>query len=133
MQENKKTSITKEQIVPTAEKMRADGVMLVMIHAYFEEDGTPVVTYEYGQGPTLESYEVRGEKVLPDIAPIYDQAAAWPEREISELMDITFSGLDTAQRLFMPDNLLDGKGQILVTPLDELRKANVDARADGKQ
>ena len=41
-----------------------------------------------------------------------------------ELMDITFDGVDTSQRLFMPNNLLEGQGQILVTPLDELNKKN---------
>ena len=57
---------------------------------------------------------------MPSIAPIYDLAAEWPERELVELMDITFEGLDTSKRLFMPDNMLDGQGQIIVTPMDEL-------------
>ena len=39
-----------------------------------------------------------------------------------------FDGLDTTQRLFLPDNLLSGDGQILVTPLDELRAKNVGAK-----
>ena len=71
--------------------------------------------------------------MLPSIESVYDLAAQWAEREISELIDVTFEGLDTSKRLFMPDNLLEGNGQILVTPLAELRKANVDERADGKK
>lgn len=133
MQTNQKTVITKDQVVPIAEKMRADGVMLIMIHGYLEDDGTPVITYDYSQGPLVDSYEVRGEKVLPSIEKVYDVAAQWAEREISELIDVQFEGLDTSKRLFMPDNLLEGNGQILVTPLNELRKANVDERADGKK
>ena len=133
MQTNKKTMITKDQIVPIAEKMRQDGVQLIMIHGYLEDDGTPVISYEYSMGPMVDSYEVRGERVLPSIEKVYDLAAQWAEREICELIDVEFEGLDTSKRLFMPDNLLEGKGQILVTSLQELRRANVDERADGKK
>ena len=133
MQTNKKTMITKDQIVPVAKKMREDGVQLIMIHGYRDNDGAPVISYEYSMGPMVDSYEVRGEEVLPSIEAIYDLAAQWPEREITELIGVTFEGLDTSKRLFMPDNLLEGNGQILVLPLSELRKANVDERADGKK
>ena len=133
MQTNKKTIITKEQVVPVAQKMRADSVQLIMIHGYIDNDGTPVISYEYSMGPMVDSYEVRGESVLPSIEPVYDLAAQWAEREITELIGVTFEGLDTSKRLFMPDNLLEGNGQILVMPLAELRKANVDERADGKK
>lgn len=133
MQTNKKTMITKDQVVPVAEKMRAQGVQLIMIHGYIDNDGTPVISYEYSMGPMVDSYEVRGEHVLPSIEPVYDLAAQWAEREITELIGVTFEGLDTSKRLFMPDNLLEGNGQILVMPLSELRKANVDERADGKK
>ncbi|MBQ2626291.1 MAG: NADH-quinone oxidoreductase subunit C [Lachnospiraceae bacterium] len=124
MQNYTRISITAEEIVPTAEKMREEKRLLVMIHAYLEKDGTPVITYDYDDGPNILSYEVRGEKTVPTISHIYDAAAEWPEREINELMDITFEGLDVSKRLFLPDNLLEGKGQILVTPIDELRRGN---------
>ena len=133
MQTNKKTMITKDQIVPIAEKMRADGVQLIMIHGYLADDGTPVISDEYSMGPMVDSYEVRGERVLPSIEKVYDLAAQWAEREICELIDVEFEGLDTSKRLFMPDNLLEGNGQILVTSLSELRRANVDERADGRK
>ena len=124
MQTNEIINITKDQVVPTAEKMRAEGRLLVMVHGHVENDGTAVVSYDYDDGANLFCYEVRGESVLPSIAGIYDQAAAWPEREINELLPISFEGLNCEQRLFLPDNLLDGKGQILVTPLNELREKN---------
>ena len=133
MQTNKKTMITKDQIVPVAEKMRAEGVQLIMIHGYLDNDGTPVISYEYSMGPMVDSYEVRGESVLPSIEPVYDLAAQWAEREITELIGVPFEGLDTSKRLFMPDKVLEGNGQILVMPLAELRKANVEERADGKK
>ena len=133
MQTNQKTMITKDQILPIAKKMKADGVQLIMIHGYLDDAGLPVISYEYSMGPMVDSYEVRGERVLPSIESVYDLAAQWPERAISELIDVTFEGLDTSKRLLMPDNLLEGNGQILVMPLAELRKANVDERADGKK
>ena len=133
MQTNKKTIITKDQILPIAREKRAAGVQLIMIHGWEDDDGTPVITYDYSNGPEVDSYEVRGERVIPSIESVYDLAAQWAEREIAELMDMTFEGLDTSKRLFMPDNLLEGEGQILVSPLSELRSANVDNRADGKK
>ncbi len=120
MQEYKKIMITRDEIVPTAERMRAANVHLAMIHAFIDDDGKPNVSYEYEVGQGIESYTVEGESVLPSIVSIYDLGAEWPEREINELMDITFEGLDTSKRLFMPDSMLDGQGQILVTPMDEL-------------
>ena len=120
MQEYKKIMITRDEVVPTAERMRAANVHLAMIHAFIDDDGKPNVSYEYEIGQGIESYTVEGESVLPSIVSIYDLGAEWPEREIMELMDITFEGLDTSKRLFMPDSMLDGQGQILVTPMNEL-------------
>jgi len=120
MQEYKKISITKDEIVPTARRMKQEGRALAMIHGFINDNGRPNVSYEYEVGPTIESYTVDGERVLPTISDIYDQAAAWPEREMMELMDITFEGLDASKRLFMPDSMLDGQGQIIVTPMKEL-------------
>ena len=120
MQGYKKIPITKEEVAPTAEKMRKDGVTLAMIHAYLDDEGKGHVSYEYEIGPDIESYTVDGENVLPTISHIYDLGAEWPEREIMELMDITFEGVDTSKRLFMPDSMLSGQGQILVTPMDKL-------------
>lgn len=124
MQTNQKIEITKDQIIPVAEKMRAEGRLLVMIHGHVEKDGTPVITYDYDDGPNVLNYEVRGESVLPTISHIYDQAAAWAERETNELLGFTFEGLDCSERLFLPDTLLEGQGHILVTPLNELREKN---------
>ena len=120
MQEYKKISITNDEVIPTAERMKKDGVVLAMIHGFINDNGLPNISYEYDVDGVIESYTVDGEKVLPTISHIYDLAAEWPEREINELMDMTFEGLDTSKRLFMPDNMLDGQGQILVTPMDQL-------------
>ena len=120
MQIYKKISITKDEIIPVAAKMRNDGVTLAMIHGFINDAGLPNVSYEYELEGGIHSYTVEGEKVLPTISHIYDAGAAWPEREIMELMDITFEGLDASQRMFLPESMLDGQGQITVTPMSEL-------------
>ncbi|MBQ7119684.1 MAG: NADH-quinone oxidoreductase subunit C [Oscillospiraceae bacterium] len=128
MQEYKKIAITKDDVIPTAKKMREEGIALAMIHGFLNDEGKPNISYEYEVGSGIESYTVDGEESLPSIAEIYDLAAEWPEREIMELMEVTFEGLDTSKRLFMPDTMLDGQGQILVTPMDDLIK-----RTQGKK
>ena len=128
MQEYKKISITKDDVVPTAERMRAAGVHLAMIHGFINDEGQPDISYEYEIPGGIESYTVVGEWVLPTISHIYDLAAEWPERELMELMDITFEGVDSSKRLFMPDTMLSGQGQIIVTPMKELI-----AKAHGKE
>lgn len=97
-----------------------------MIHGFLDKDGVAEISYEYMVEPNIESYRVRGETTLPSISSIYDVAAEWPERELNELFGWTFEGLDVSKRLFLPEDLLEeqGKGQIMVTPLEELRKKN---------
>ncbi len=127
MQEYRRIDIGKDEIVPIAERMGKEGKYLVMIHAFINTDGQMDVSYEYAVEPAIESYHVVGETKLPDIAPIYDLAAEWPERELNELFGIEFEGLDVSKRLFLPEDMLDpeGKGQIMVTPLRELVEKNI--------
>ena len=122
MQEYKVTQITKDQVVPLAERMKKAGRYLVMIHGYLNKDGQLVVSWDYAVDPVVESYQTVGEMVLPSIGDIYDTAATWPERELNELFGVSFEGLDMSQRLFLPEDMLEtqGKGQIMVTPLSEL-------------
>ena len=122
MQEYRRIDITKDEVIPTAERMRKDNVILAMIHGYRDEDGKPVISYEYMVGDTIESYTVTGEETIPSIEPVYDLGAQWPEREINELIGVTFEGLDTSKRLFMPESMLEGQGQIFVTHMEELIK-----------
>lgn len=126
MQEYKKIVIEKDQIVPIAEKMRKEGRYLVMIHAFINQEGQMDISWDYAVDPAVESYHVIGETKVPSIGEIYDTAATWPERELNELFDIQFEGLDMSKRLFLPEDMLEtqGKGQIMVTPLAELREKN---------
>ncbi|MBQ9685504.1 MAG: NADH-quinone oxidoreductase subunit C [Oscillospiraceae bacterium] len=127
MQEYKRIDITRDQVVPIAEKMRKAGVGLVMIHGFLNTEGQMDVSWDYAVEPVIESYHVVGETVLPSIGEIYDCAATWPERELNELFGVTFEGLDLSQRLFLPEDMLEtqGKGQIMVVPLSELRARNI--------
>ena len=133
MQEYRKISITKDEVRPVAQRMRENKVHLAMIHAFLDENGKGNVSYEYEIDPAIESYTVEGENVLPSIADIYDLGAEWPEREIMELMDIKFEGVDTSKRLFMPESMFTEQGgHILVTPIEDLIKEKKKNEEDGK-
>jgi NADH:ubiquinone oxidoreductase subunit C len=125
MQAYKKFDIPVAEIIPTAQRMRAEGRQLVMIHGYLDTEGKSVISYDYEVGSCVESYTVTGETVLPTISGIYSAAAEWPERELHELMGMNFTGLDTSNRLFLADSMLDGQGHIIVTPMEELREKNI--------
>lgn len=127
MQEYKRTDIGKDQIVPVAERMRKAGNYLVMVHAFLDKDGQIDISYDYAVDPAIEFYHVVGEMKVPSIGDIYDTAATWPEREINEIFGVEFEGLDVSKRLFLPEDMLEtqGKGQIMVMPLSELREKNI--------
>ena len=126
MQEYKRIDISKDQIVPIAERMRKENRYLVMIHAFINTEGQMDISWDYAVNPAVESYHVVGETTVPSIGDIYDVAATWPERELNELFNIQFEGLDTSKRLFLPEDMLEtqGRGQIMVTPLSELVEKN---------
>lgn len=132
MQEYKRIDISKDEIVPLAKRMREEGRMLVMIHGFLNKDGQPDISYDYAVDPEIESYHVVGEEKVPSISSIYATAAEWPERELNEIFGWEFEGLDVSKRLFLPEDMLEdqGKGQIMVKPLSELRKLNGTARKE---
>ena len=75
MQAYKRIDITKDQVIPIAEKMRKAGVILTMIHGFLNEEGKLDISWEYQVEPVIESYHVVGETTLPSIGEIYDCAA----------------------------------------------------------
>ena len=135
MQEYKRIDIAKDEIVPLAKRMREAGNYLVMVHGFLNKDGQPDISYDYAVDPAIESYHVVGETAVPSISSIYATAAEWPERELNEIFGWTFEGLDVSKRLFLPEDMLEeqGKGQIMVKPLSELRKLNGTARKEDEQ
>lgn len=120
MQEYKRIDIGRDDIIPVAKRMRENGIPLTMIHGHIDDKGKPVVSYEYEVGAGIESYTVEGEWSVPSIVSIYDLGAEWAEREIMELMEIVFEGLDTSKRLFLPENMINEQGHIIVTPMEDL-------------
>lgn len=126
MQRYTKTAITVDELLPLAQRMRDQQRPLTMIHGHVDKDGKNVIHYDFDLGETIESYYLEDVTSVPSLSEIYDAMAVWPETELAELMGIEFQGLNIAHRLFMPDNLLSGEGQIIVTPLSELRAANID-------
>jgi hypothetical protein len=108
--------------------MRHEGRHLVMIHGYLDKDGSTHVSWDYAVGNAVESYYIVGETTFPSIEGVYDEAARWPELELYELLGLTFEGLDTSARLFLPEDTLEtqGKGHIVVTPLSELREKRLE-------
>lgn len=130
MQLYKKQVITAQELVPLARRMRDERRPLTMIHGHVDKEGRNVLHYDFSLGQTIESYAVEDVNEIPSLSAIYDAMAAWPEIELTELMGVKFIGLEIPHRLFMPDNLLSGEGQIIVTPLSELRAKNVDEREE---
>ena len=124
--------ITRDDIVPTAERMRREGRALVMIHGFIQTDGVMHVSWDYAVENRVESYYILGETSFPSIEPIYSVAAEWPELELHELLGLEFEGLDTSQRLFLPEEMLDtqGKGQLYVLPMSELIERREKAAAE---
>ena len=85
MQEYKRIDISKDQVVPVAERMRKEGRYLVMIHGFINNDGQMDVSYDYAVDPAINPYHVLAESVLLSIGAISETAAASPVRERNEL------------------------------------------------
>ncbi|MFA9397814.1 MAG: NADH-quinone oxidoreductase subunit C [Clostridiaceae bacterium] len=115
------TYISTEELIPLAEKMFEEKRRLVIMNGYVDKEGNYCVVYNFDIDGKLETYIVKGYKTVPSITYIYKGSAQWCEEEICEMMPIQFDGLEKSGRLFLPDDF-DGTGQILVMPLDELRK-----------
>jgi Ni,Fe-hydrogenase III component G len=125
MQVNNVTEITKEELLPLAKKMLKEKRRLVIMNGYINKQGDNVVAYNFDVDGQIKTYLCKGNKVLPSITPIYKGSAQWCEEEMCEMMGLEFEGLQKFERLFLPDDF-DGTGQILVMPLDELKKKNLN-------
>jgi Ni,Fe-hydrogenase III component G len=113
--------IRKEEIVDVSRRMKEKGCPIVVIAGYVDKEERPVIAYSYDVDGNIETYSCIGESTLPSITPIYGAASQWFEEEITELMQVEFDGLEKKGRLFLPEEF-DGSGQIIVTPMSELRK-----------
>lgn len=113
--------IQKKDIVLKVKEVRDKGGRLVAINGYVDKEKNNVVVYTLEYDEFRKHYHVKGEKVLPTVTNIY-KGAQWFEEEIQEVMPLKFEGLVFSGRLFLPEEFKEGEGQILIMPLNELKK-----------
>lgn len=113
--------IEKESILSKVRNVRNNEGRLVGINGYVDGEGKNIVIYTLEYNDIREHLHIKGEDELPTITDIY-KGAQWFEEEIQEMMPVKFQGLKASNRLFLPEEFEEGEGQILIMPLEELRK-----------
>ena len=113
--------IQKKDIVSKVQDVRDKGGRLVAINGYVDAEKNNVVVYTLEYDEVRRHYHVKGENILPTVTNVY-KGAQWFEEEIQEMMPLKFEGLIFTGRLFLPEEFKDGEGQILIMPLNELKK-----------
>lgn len=116
-----KEEISKEILISKVQKVRDKGGRLVAINGYINKDKNNVVVYTVEYDNVRNHYHIIGENIIPTLTTIY-KGAQWFEEEIQEVMPVKFDGLESSERLFLPEEFKDGEGQILIMSLDELKK-----------
>ncbi|WP_195987278.1 NADH-quinone oxidoreductase subunit C [Clostridium sp. D53t1_180928_C8] len=113
--------IQKKEILSKVQEVRDKGGRLVAINGYVDNEKNNVVVYTLEYDDFRKHYKVSRESILPTVTNIY-KGAQWFEEEIQEMMPLKFEGLIFSGRLFLPEEFKDGEGQILIMPLNELKK-----------
>lgn len=122
MHDFKKIEITSKDITRIAKEMLCKKRRLVIMNGYINENKENVICYNFDIDGTIDTYTIVGEKEIPSITEIYEASARWCEEEIEEMMEVRFIGLNRSGRLFLPEEFKEGEGQILIMPLEELKK-----------
>ena len=113
--------ISKDEIVKKVREVREKEGRLVAINGYVNKEKSNIIVYTLEYDEFRKHYHIEGENILPTITNIYI-GAQWFEEEIQEVMPVKFEGLVFSGRLFLPDEFKEGQGQILIIPLNELKK-----------
>lgn len=113
--------IQKNDIVSKVQEVRDKGGRLVAINGYVDAEKNNIVVYTLEYDDVRRHYHVKGENLLPTVTNVY-KGAQWFEEEIQEMMPLKFEGLIFTGRLFLPEEFKEGEGQILIMPLNELKK-----------
>ena len=113
--------ISKDEIVKKIREVREKEGRLVAINGYVNKEKSNIIVYTLEYDEFRKHYHIEGENILPTITNIY-KGAQWFEEEIQEVMPVNFEGLVFSGRLFLPDEFKEGQGQILIMPLNELKK-----------
>ena len=116
-----KKDMNKEEILQRFQEIWKKEGRLVAINGYVDKEGKNVVVYTFEYDDVREICWVKGQSEIPTLTTIY-KGAQWFEEEIQEVMPVKFIGLNAGNRLFLPEEFKEGNGQILVLPLDELKK-----------
>lgn len=114
-------TIEKESILLKVKNVRDKEGRLVAINGYVDGQGKNVVVYTLEYEDIREHLHIKDEDELPTVTTIY-KGAQWFEEEIQEMMPVKFEGLKASNRLFLPEEFEAGEGQILIMPLEELKK-----------
>lgn len=94
---------------------------LVALNGYINEEKQNTLVYTFEFNDSRKSYFIKNVEEVPTITKVY-KGASWFEEEIEEMMPIKFNGLHRKGRLFLPEEFSVGEGQILIMPLNELKK-----------
>lgn len=113
--------ISKDEIVKKVREVREKEGRLVAINGYVNKEKSNIIVYTLEYDEFRKHYHIEGENILPTITNIYI-GAQWFEEEIQEVMPVKFECLVFSGRLFLPDEFKEGQGQILIMPLNELKK-----------
>ena len=79
--------ISKDELVDIAKKFHSERRRLVMMNGYVDAEGQNVVAYNFDFDGHLKTYQVKGEKVVPSLVPVYKGTVQWCEEEICELKE----------------------------------------------
>lgn len=113
--------ISKENIIAKVQEVWQKQGRLVAINGYINAEGNNVVVYTLEYDDIRKHYHIKNENILPTVTNVY-KGAQWFEEEIQEMMPVKFEGLSVSKRLFLPEEFAEGEGQILVMPLEDLKK-----------
>lgn len=122
MENYKTTDIEPAELTTYARWVKDKGGRLVAINGYINDNNENIVAYTFEYEDLRETAFIRNVNEIPTLTNDYKGAAQWFEEEIEEVMKVKFIGLEKSGRLFLPEEFKEGEGQILVMPLDELKK-----------
>ena len=113
--------ISKDEIVKKVREVREKEGRLVAINGYVNKEKSNIIVYTLEYDEFRKHYHIEGENMWLEFRRVLFRSQ-WFEEEIQEVMPVKFEGLVFSGRLFLPDEFKEGQGQILIMPLNELKK-----------
>lgn len=116
-----KDEILASNLIEIIKSCKEQSGRLVALNGYINEEKNNVLVYTFEFSDCRKMYFVKNISEVTSITDIY-KGAEWFEEEIEEMMPVKFIGLERKGRLFLPEEFSAGEGQILIMPLNELKK-----------